>query len=82
MNAGSDKKGLQMHAVTGMIYLTQICFLKKWINTCTLLYIKWVTNKDLLYSIGNYTQHFVIIYEGRESVREYIYIYIYIYVYD
>ena len=26
----------------------------------TLLYVKQVTNKDLLYSTGNYTQYFVI----------------------
>ena len=24
-----------------------------------LLYLKWITNKDLLYSTGNYTQYYV-----------------------
>ena len=37
------------------------------INIYTLLYIKQITNKDLLYSTGNYTQYFVITYEGKES---------------
>ena len=38
----------------------------------TLLYIKEVNNKDLLYSTGNYTQYLVVTYNG----KEYIYIYI------
>ena len=33
-------------------------------------------NKDLLYSPGNYTQYFVVIYTGKRCKREYIY-YIY-----
>ena len=35
---------------------------------------KKITNKDLLYSTGNYTQYFVITYKGKESEKEYIYI--------
>ena len=27
--------------------------------------------KDLLYSTGNYTQHFIIIYKGKQSEKEY-----------
>ena len=34
-----------------------------------------MTNKDLLYSTGNYIQYLVIIYNGKESEKEYIYIY-------
>ena len=49
------------------------------IDTYTLLYVKQVINKDLLYSTGKYTQYFVITYKGKESEKEYIYIYIYIY---
>ena len=45
------------------------------INMYTLLYIKQITNEDLLYSTGNYTQYFVITYKGKESEKEYIYIY-------
>ena len=41
-----------------------------------LLYIKEINNKDPLYSTGNYTQYFVITYEGKESKEKYIYIYI------
>ena len=49
-------------------------------NIYTLLYIKYITNKDLLYT-ENYTQYFVITYKGKElekSEKEYIYIYTYI----
>ena len=34
------------------------------INICTLLYIKYVNNKDLL---ANYTQYFVVTYNGKEK---------------
>ena len=44
--------------------------------TYTPYYIKQITNKDLLYSTGNYTQYFVVTYKGKESEKEYIYIYI------
>ena len=33
----------------------------------TLLYLKWITNKDLLYSTGNSTQYYVAAWVGRES---------------
>ena len=42
------------------------------INIYTLLQIKQITNKDLLYSTGNYTQYFIITYKGKESEKEYI----------
>ena len=35
------------------------------INIYTLLYIKQIINKDLLYSTGNSTQYSVIIYMGK-----------------
>ena len=35
-----------------------------------------MTNKGLLYSTGNYTQYFVIVYKGKESGKEYICIYL------
>ena len=31
----------------------------------TLLYIKWITNKDLLYSTGNSTQYSVMTHMGK-----------------
>ena len=40
------------------------------INMYNLLYIKEINNKDPLYSTGNYTQYFVITYEGKESERK------------
>ena len=40
------------------------------INIYTLLYIKQISNKDLLYSTGNYTQYLVITYNGKESEKE------------
>ena len=38
------------------------------INIYTLLYIKQIINKDLLYSTENYTQYFLMTYKGKESV--------------
>ena len=32
-----------------------------------------INNKDLLYSTGNYIHYLVIIYNGKESEKEYIY---------
>ena len=32
----------------------------------TLLYFKWITNKDLLYSTGNSAQCYVVAWMGRE----------------
>ena len=53
------------------------------IKIYTLLYIKQITNKDLLYSTGNYAQYLIIIYKGKESEKDihthtYIYIQIHI----
>ena len=39
-------------------------------NIHILLYIKQVTNKDLEYSTGNYTQYLVILYKGKDSEKE------------
>ena len=39
------------------------------INIYTLLYIKQITNKDLLYSTGNYIQYFAITNKGKESQK-------------
>ena len=37
----------------------------------------YVNNKNLLYNRGNYTQHLVITYKGKESKKNRFYIYIY-----
>ena len=39
----------------------------------TVLNIKWITNKNLLYGTGNYVQYLVITCNGEESEKEYIY---------
>ena len=40
------------------------------IDIYTLLYIKQITNKDLLYSTGNSMQYSVLAYMGKESKKE------------
>ena len=32
-----------------------------------LIYVKWINNRDLLYSTGNYIQYLVLTYNGKES---------------
>ena len=44
------------------------------ISRHTLLYIKEVTNKDLLLSTGNYIQYPVKTYNGKDSKKIYMYI--------
>ena len=39
------------------------------IDIYTLLYIKQITNKNLLYSTGNCTQYSVMTYMGKESKK-------------
>ena len=46
------------------------------IKMFTLLYIKQITNKDLVYSTGNFIQYAVITYNGQESKNLYV-LYIY-----
>ena len=47
----------------------------------TLVYIKYITNKDLLYSMGKYTQYLVITFNEKDNVKKNIYIYIHIYIF-
>ena len=44
----------------------------------TLLYLKWITNKDLLYSTGNSAQCYVAAWMGEESGGEWIHGYIWL----
>ena len=44
----------------------------------TLLYIKWITNKDLLYSTRNSPQYSVMTYMGKGSKEEWICVYAYL----
>ena len=51
--------------------------LKLGINRYMLLYKKQITNKDPLYSTGDYIKYLVITYDGKESEKECIQIYMY-----
>ena len=44
----------------------------------TLLYLKWITNKDLLYSTGNSAQCYVATWMGGEFGRELIHVYVWL----
>ena len=46
------------------------------IDIYTLLYIKQITNKDLLQSTGNSTQLSVMAYTGKEVLKVWIYVYV------
>ena len=45
------------------------------INMYTLLYLKWITNKDLLYSTWNSAQHYVAAWMGEGFGEEQIHVY-------
>ena len=42
------------------------------INRNMLLYIKYINNKDILYSTRSYIQYCVIVCDGKEPEKEYI----------
>ena len=44
------------------------------IDMYALLYLRWITNKDLLYSTGNSIQYSVITYMRKESEKEWAYV--------
>ena len=46
------------------------------IDIYTRLYIKSITNRNLLYSTGNSTQYSVMTYMGIESKKEWLYVYV------
>ena len=46
------------------------------IDIYTLLYIKQITNKDLMYSTGSSTQYSLMTYMGKGSKKEWIYVYV------
>ena len=47
------------------------------ISRCKLLYIEWINNRVLLYSIAKYNQYPVIL-EMEKNMKKNIYIYVYI----
>ena len=44
----------------------------------TLLYLKWITNKVLLYSLGNSAQCYVAAWKGGEFGGEWIHVYVWL----
>ena len=46
------------------------------IDIYILLYIKYITHKDLLYSTGIPSQFSVMTYMGKESKKEWTYVYV------
>ena len=46
-------------------------------SRCALLYLKWISNKALLYTTGNSAQCYVAVWMGGEFGRERIYVYIF-----
>ena len=46
-------------------------------GTCTLLYVEWMVNRDLMYCTGNTTQYSVITYMGKKNLKKNGYVYMY-----
>ena len=47
-------------------------------NLCTRLYLTWMTNKDLLYGIGNSAQRCLAAWTGGEAKGEWIHVYVWL----
>ena len=47
-------------------------------DTHTLLYLKWITNKDLLYSTGNSAQCYLAAWMGGEFGGDWIHVYVWL----
>lgn len=44
--------------------------MRYWIEKCTLLYIKYISHKDKLYSMGiDYSHYFVVTLNGLQSIK-------------
>ena len=59
-----------------ILYLVEMDKKKLWYIFTSYNIKKQITNKDLLYSKGKYTQYFVIIYNGNEAKEKKIYMYV------
>ena len=62
--------------ISGVHQCESVLYIHIGIDVYTLLYIKQITNKDLLYSTGNSTQYSAMAYMGKESKKEWIYVYV------
>ena len=47
-------------------------------DMCILLYLKWITNRDLLYSTGNSAQCYTAAWTGGEFGGEWIHVYVWL----
>ena len=45
------------------------------VGNCKLLHLKWINNKELIYSSGNYIQYPVINHNGKEYKKEHTHVY-------
>ena len=46
------------------------------ISICTLRYVEWLANRDLLYSTEDSTQYSMIIHVGKKPEREWMYVHV------
>ena len=53
---------------------------REWTYDClyTILYLRWITNKDLLYSTWNSVQCYMAVWMGGEFGREWIHVYVWL----
>ena len=53
---------------------------REWTYDClyTILYLRWITNKDLLYSTWNSAQCYMAVWMGGEFGREWIHVYVWL----
>ena len=47
-------------------------------KTSTLLYLKWIINKDLLYSTGDFAQCYAAAWMGGEFAAEWMHVYVWL----
>ena len=51
-----------------------------WDGQVHTLYLKWITNRDILYSTGNSAQCYVVARKGGEFRGEWIHIYVWVHI--
>ena len=70
------KEGKKIKGCTGKIKPRIVRLFE--MDMYTLLYLKWVTNKDLLYGSGKSAQCYVVAWIGREFRGEWIHVYVWL----
>ena len=69
---------IQFANILESFFLTFYYILEFGIDMYTLLYLKWITNKDLLYSTGNSAQSYMAAWMGGEFGGEWIHVYVWL----